>query len=70
MKNETTSKRVAKIAGKVLAALANKEESNYAWENIFVWCMINRDDHHHICTVAELKALAASCLTQVADQKR
>ena len=66
MKNEKTSKKVATIAGRVLKGLT-------AWQKDF--------DHPEAfnvfgtkygvkVTIADLKALAASCLTQSADKPK
>jgi hypothetical protein len=62
MKNERTSKRVARIAGKVMArrGIASKE------------LMIFNDDAYECLNItwSDVRALAASCLTQAADKKR
>ncbi len=58
-KNEKTGKRVAKIAGKILDDLKLCSAKT-------VYC----GDDFAICTVAELKALAASALTQAPDKKK
>jgi hypothetical protein len=57
-KPETTSPRVAKIAGTLAKTLAG--------------CKANQEvtlDYKPICTVGDLKALAASALTQAPDKK-
>lgn len=61
MKNERTSKRVASIAGKVLRMLQNSAFS------LREECWGTRDDS---LSFGELKALAASCLTQTPDKKK
>ena len=61
MKPESTSKRVAKIAGKVMRIKAPLYK---------IACYDGIDGEEIWVTVKDLKALAASCLTQVADQKR
>lgn len=53
MNNEKTSKRVAKIAGRILKASPGKA-SGYVFDR--------KGDI--LCSLAELKSLAASCLTQ------
>lgn len=58
-KNEKTSGRVGKIAGRILETM--KQNSFTSADKIFM-------GPYEICTVAELKALAASALTQVADK--
>lgn len=54
MKNERTSKRVASIAGRLLAGLCNRK-------------VIPR---YFGVSCAELKALAASALTQAPDKSK
>ena len=59
MRNERTSKRVAKIAGKVLAVRGMSKEDVYWGGGYFTglkW--------------SDIRALAASCLTQAADKKK
>lgn len=61
MKNEKTSKRVAKIAGKVLSLRGTKQFlpsgkiSDYHFGPLVSW--------------SDIRALAASALTQTADKK-
>lgn len=69
MNNEKTSKRVARIAGKVLnrikdLSIGGRDKVYSDCENLSGFCM------HALCTVEELKALAASALTQTADKPR
>jgi hypothetical protein len=62
MRNEKTSKRVAKIAGKVLAL-----------KGVASWyvTVCNEDRHSAVgLTWRDIRALAASCLTQAADKKK
>jgi hypothetical protein len=72
MKNEKTSKRVSKIAGKILASMKDIGASGVIYVGasgespkgrpIFVYT--------EACSAAELKSLAASALTQAPDKKR
>lgn len=60
MKNEKTSARVAKLAGTILKRTE---------------LMLPRDpllahDGVQACTVAQLRTLAASCLTQAPDRRK
>lgn len=62
---EQTSKRVAKIAVKVLRALHScSGDYAYGWNSYTQGEMLRR-----LCTVSELKALAASALTQAPGKK-
>ena len=64
-KPEVTSKRVAKIAAKVLRNL-----SDAAPRSMVMYKSDKYDDCWSLCTVGELKALAASALTQTEDKTR
>ena len=57
MRNERTSARIAKIAGKLLALKAGKQMSFYAWS----------DSGMLEIPWADIRALAASALTQTED---
>lgn len=61
MKNEKTSKRVAKIAGRILETLKTFKTIPNT-EKVIAGDV-------QIGTVGEIKALAASALTQAADKK-
>jgi hypothetical protein len=70
MRNEKTSKRVAAIAGRVLRALA--ECRGYD-----VYCVVSLvnsaedgEELRRVCSRAELKAIAASVLTQAEDKPK
>lgn len=63
--NEKTSKRVARIAGRILRVAAAQKP--LAREDISVWSTFG---WIHLCSFGDLKALAASALTQTADKKR
>jgi hypothetical protein len=62
-KTEQTSKRVAQIAAKVLNATGSMGDSELCH------CAIHKACREMHITVADLKALAASCLTQAPDKK-
>jgi len=62
MKNEKTSPVVAKIAGRILKNLNGAPDKDL----VIALC----PPPLSLCTVAELKALAASALTQAADKKK
>jgi hypothetical protein len=62
MKNEKTSARVSKIAGKILERMKGRK-----LDPPFVWVA---SESIAICSVSELKALAASALTQAPDRKK
>jgi len=67
--NEQTSKRVARIAGKVMARLKNVPSNPMFIKNTGDFAV------HLFCkevgiTLVELSALAASALTQAADRRR
>ena len=74
MKNEKTSKRIAAIAGRVLNGIAEWQKM---WLEFDPNAKQGKDSYkvftfatkHHI-TVADLKALAASALTQSPDRKK
>ena len=66
MKNERTSKRVAQIAGRVLEKLTSAKNAQATWISDYN----DGVSSIFVCTVGELKALAASCLTQAPDKKR
>ena len=60
---ERTSKRVAQIAGRVLASLKDDRTIQAIYgHGGFI--------DAYICTVGELKALAASALTQAVDKPK
>ncbi len=64
MTNEKTSKRVSAIAGRILKRLN-------AFPCSFVYIYESEKGPEHIvCSVRELKAIAASCLTQTPDKPR
>lgn len=69
--NERTSRRVAKIAGEVLARLKSDcgGKSIKSATAVSSKCSIHSGASYTICTVADLKALAASCLTQTYNKK-
>lgn len=58
---EQTSARVAKIAGKILAGLDGLKSRGRVMATVY-YCPV--------CTVGELKALAASALTQAPDKPK
>ncbi len=60
-KNERTGKQVAKIAGKILAKIKLAEVSGTTPVLI---------EAKRICTVAELKSVVASALTQTPDRSK
>ena len=64
MKNEKTSKKVAKLAGKILNAFSENEKK----QPLFV---LTRDGDlwRTWIKVEDLQSLAASALTQVADKR-
>ncbi len=67
VRNEVTSKRVSAIAGRILQRLGEREcfgsvMAEYFEDKIGDTCL------HGLCTVVEMKALAASCLTQSKDR--
>lgn len=73
MKNEKTGKRAAAIAGKVLGELKEYPSAVRVW--IEVPCPSAKTNPlgftmFHLMPIAELKALAASVLTQAPDQKK
>lgn len=59
---ETTSKKVAAIAGKILQQLAKPEKLGCLY--LFV------SDGKTVLKLADVKALAASCLTQSPDRPK
>lgn len=62
-KNERTSTRVSAIAGRVLRA-ARKHSAKRPV------CVIGEEiGVRNLCSIGELKALAASCLTQAPEKK-
>lgn len=61
MKNERTSKRVGKVAGRILQIFEQFEIP--ASDEVYV------ADNIKIGTAGDIKALAASALTQTPDQK-
>lgn len=67
MRNEKTSKRVASIAGQIMAF--NKKYST--WIEFDDVCGHDKDDDDKIIRVSwkDIRALAASALTQTADKK-
>src|SRR5688572_8608068 len=69
MRNEKSSKRVAAIAGKILGNVEIYKAGNKCYVEV-----IDNEGKSYtyfpICTVAELKALAASALTQAADKPK
>jgi hypothetical protein len=73
MRNEKTSGRVAKIAGRVLAGTKrakDKELPVYLYTGIQKCSAGFKATFEHICSAGELQALAASALTQTADKPR
>lgn len=71
-KAEVTSARVARIAGKVLEKLRAAADAS---DRISKLRPVASDsmltvNFFSVCTVAELKALAASCLTQTKDKPK
>jgi len=58
-RNEQTSAKVAKIAGRILAIKAKRDACTYIW-TVF-------RDHLHIIKWSDIRALAASALTQTRD---
>lgn len=78
-RNESTGKRVAAIAGKVLRGLAsipNEADCIETGVEAYYWVDARFKKMRFpvsqsvvICTVRDLKALAASALTQSADKK-
>lgn len=70
MRDEKTSKRVAKIAGNVMHIFSTVSGGDSA--PVIVFVNEERDSMNYgvmrvMCTVGDLKALAASALTQTAD---
>ena len=78
MKNEKSSKRVAAIAGRVLSELTSHDFKDNEWFCIsgeYNFLQVDRlkkltYPEDRMFTVADLKALAASCLTQAPDRQR
>lgn len=64
MKNERTSKSVASIAGKVLDRLTSVKTGAIIAE----YPHVMGKAWHKVCTIEELKSLAASALTQAPDK--
>lgn len=62
--NEVTSKKVAKIASKVLARLSDAKLPDDSTRYVSIGNIVT------VCTVAELKSVCASALTQSADRKK
>ncbi len=72
VRNEQTSKRVAKIAGSITALSTSANNK--------VVILVSRNERNAlqvlgtrvkaICTGAQLKAVSASCLTQAADRAK
>lgn len=69
MTNEKTSKRVAAIAGKVLASLSHIQDDSPT-KCRSCGCAIHIACRALGITVADLKALAASTLTQASDKPK
>lgn len=61
MKNEKTSKRVSTIAAKILALDLRMACTVYCWDGLV---------YQPVGKLSDLKALAASALTQTADKKK
>ena len=69
--NERTSKRVAKIAGRILRSLEHELPKNRIWyENINGDLFGLGFEEGTTIRIADLKALAASALTQAPDRKK
>lgn len=66
MKNEKTSKRIAAIAAKALRRIESCTPKGDVWGD---WIKPNGSAYWRLCTIAELKALCASVLTQAPDRK-
>jgi hypothetical protein len=62
MRNERTSKRVAKIAGRILAIAARTTSKAYIWHG--------KCAHPTGLKWSDIQALAASALTQAANKER
>ncbi len=72
MKNERTSRKVSKIAGRVLEKLARHKAARNIWLDFPSEVTPNNPLGFTLsafCTAKELKALCASALTQTADRK-
>jgi hypothetical protein len=70
MKNEKTSKRVATIAGKVAQRTGLKHKDMEVWAVASVAsCGSMSEKPVFVCFLWELRALAASALTQAPDKK-
>ncbi len=64
MKNERTGKRAASIAGRILDKIRIHGRGDYVWVATDSICIFN------VCSVKELKILAASALTQSPDKPK
>lgn len=64
MKNEVTSRQVAKIASRLLKVKEKRNEEVY----IRIQGKSGLSLFRQICTIKEIRAIAASCLTQRSDQ--
>lgn len=73
MKNERTSAKAAAIAGRVLEwlkGLKPDDRVTVTKSEVMVKAGRASDNEVEVCTVAELKQLAASCLTQAENKTR
>lgn len=73
MKTEKTSKRVAAIAGRVLRVIQDNPTATQVWIQVPSYMGVTQENPmgftlYGVFPVADLKALAASALTQAADK--
>lgn len=69
-KPEVTSKRIASIAGKILRRLEGCRGLQITAEEEYCHSAEDGVPLRNICTIKELKALAASALTQAPDKPK
>ena len=67
-RNERTSKRVATIAGRILKASARITPRDLVYVPYGRLCADGSCNVRPLCTLAELRALAASALTQTSPK--
>ncbi len=69
-RDEKTSKRVSAIAGRVLARIEALRPYAQLKTVALIESRHSADSFGYVCTHAELKALAASCLTQAPNRPK
>ncbi len=70
MKNERTSKRVSAIAGKIMRNIQHVRTGPSQYNPVYMYYPASSANETLICTIGDLKALAASALTQTPDKPK